>query len=336
MRRSIAAVGAVVLGFVALTPGASPAAPIQTDPGLSPADQVSVDAGLPVAARPSRAPSRPGSTRSSPCYRIASKADYSGWATYMKKQALGEGRRPAEGPPGTSAAAAKAAAAAVVVDEDEPAAPGAPTTPATAQLIKGFGTGAGRTRRSASSARSTPRRSRRPPGRHPEDDGSIPLAGDTGIGAGATAIVTSRHRRRPARQAGTGTGDFDFYVVDGHRRADADRGHRTRRPGRWTRWSRCTTPTARSSPSNDDAGGALDSLLQYKVPAPARTTCWSRLRRRCRPTRSTPASGDGGGERGPVRRHDHGRRLRQRLLRRRAAKPATSLGASVRAGAGVT
>ena len=49
MRRSIATVGAVVLGLVALTPGASPAAPLRTDPGLSPADQASVDAGLPVA-----------------------------------------------------------------------------------------------------------------------------------------------------------------------------------------------------------------------------------------------------------------------------------------------
>ncbi len=51
MRRSIAAVGAVVLGLVTLTPGVSPAAPHQTDPGLSPADQASVDAGLPVAGK---------------------------------------------------------------------------------------------------------------------------------------------------------------------------------------------------------------------------------------------------------------------------------------------
>ncbi|MEU8615548.1 hypothetical protein AB0C29_46960, partial [Actinoplanes sp. NPDC048791] len=86
MRRSIATVGALVLGIVALTPGATPAAPLQSDPGLSPADKAAVDAGLPVAAKPKPGAKPAGVNPFLAILPDPAKADYSGWAAYMKKQ----------------------------------------------------------------------------------------------------------------------------------------------------------------------------------------------------------------------------------------------------------
>ena len=87
MRRSIAIAGAVVLGLVTLTPGAAPAAPSAADPGLSPADRAALTAGLPVAdkAAPGARPAGPN-----PYLALlpdAAKADYSGWAAYLSRQA---------------------------------------------------------------------------------------------------------------------------------------------------------------------------------------------------------------------------------------------------------
>src|SRR4051794_39102408 len=116
MRRSIATVGTVVLGLATLLPGVAHAAPQPSDPGLSPADQASLAAGTPVAPK-----AAPGARPAGPNPFLAllpdqSKADYSGWATYLSKQAAGKAaaRLKAQG---ARSAAAKAAAA-VVVDED--------------------------------------------------------------------------------------------------------------------------------------------------------------------------------------------------------------------------
>ncbi len=48
-----------------------------------------------------------------------------------------------------------------------------------------------------------------------EDDGSIPLAPHTGIGAGRSGIITSGViGDGPHGSEGTGTGDLDFYAAD--------------------------------------------------------------------------------------------------------------------------
>ena len=302
MRRSIAAVGAVVLGLVALTPGAAPAAPVQTDPGLSPADQVSVDAGLPVASK-----AKPGAKPAGVNPFLAllpdpAKADYSGWATYMRKQGSAKAaarlKALAAGP---SAAAAKAAAAPVVVDEDEPAGTrGSNENPASAQLIRNFGTGSGQNPAIRILGALNPE-TVTPATRAatPEDDGSIPLAGATGIGAGRRAIVTNATiGDGPHGSAGTGTNDFDFYSLQAT--AGQVVSVQTATPtGALDTLVALYTPDGTIVASNDDAGGSFDSLLQYKVPASgtfyAVVAAYSGL-----PADPfDPASGDGGASEGP-------------------------------------
>ncbi|MEU4216823.1 PPC domain-containing protein [Actinoplanes sp. NPDC026623] len=301
MRRSIATVGAVVLGLVALTAGAAPAAPLQTDPGLSPADQASIDAGLPVAAKaaPGAKPSGPNPFLS--LLPDASKADYSGWATYLKKQASAKAAARLKALAGTPAAAAKAAAAAVVVDEDEPdGTRGSNDDPASAQLIKGFGTGSAqnpaiRVLGSLDPEVVTPV-TRAP---NPEDDGSITLAGDTGIGTVRAGIVTNAViGDGPHGSAAGATNDFDFYKLQ------ATAGQvvkvQTATPtGALDTLVALYKPDGTIVASNDDSGGGFDSLLQYKVPATgtfyAIVAAYSGL-----PADPfDPASGDGGASEGP-------------------------------------
>lgn len=301
MRRSIATVGAVLLGVVALTPGAAPAAPIQTDPGLSPADQASLDAGLPVAAKaaPGAKPSGPNPFLS--LLPDASKADYSGWSTYLKKQASAKAAARLKALAGTPAAAAKAAAAAVVVDEDEPdGTRGSNDDPASAQLIKGFGTGAAqnpaiRVLGSLDPEVVTPV-SR---AANPEDDGSITLAGDTGIGTVRAGIVTNAViGDGPHGSAAGATNDFDFYKLQ------ATAGQvvkvQTATPtGALDTLVALYKPDGTVVASNDDSGGGFDSLMQYKVPASgtfyAIVAAYSGL-----PADPfDPASGDGGASEGP-------------------------------------
>jgi hypothetical protein len=298
MRRSIATVGAVVLGLVALTPGASPAAPLRTDPGLSPADQASVDAGLPVAdkAKPGARPA--GVNPFLALLPDAAKADYSGWATYMQKQAAARSAARLK----TSVAARPAvAAAAVVVDEDEPdGTRGSNEDPASAQLIKNFGTGSGQNaaiRVLGSLDPETATAVTRPA--NPEDDGSIPLAGATGVGAGRRAIVTEATiGDGPHGSAGTGTNDFDFYSLQ------ATAGQvvtvQTATPtGLLDTLVALYTPDGTVVATNDDSGGSWDSLLKYEVPATgtyyAVVAAYSGL-----PADPfDPASGDGGASEGP-------------------------------------
>ncbi|WP_433718334.1 PPC domain-containing protein [Actinoplanes sp. CA-051413] len=302
MRRSIATVGALVLGIVALTPGATPAAPLQSDPGLSPADQAAVDAGLPVAAKPKPGAKPAGVNPYLAILPDPAKADYSGWAAYMKKQASAKAaarlKALAAAP---SSAAAKAAAAAVVVDEDEPAGTrGSNEDPASAQLIKNFGTGSGQNPAIRILGALTPE-SVTPAARAatPEDDGSIPLAGATGIGAARRAIVTTAAiGDGPHGSAGTGTNDFDFYSLQ------ATAGQvvtvQTATPtGALDTLVALYTPDGTIVASNDDAAGSFDSLLQYKVPATgtyyAVVAAYSGL-----PADPfDPASGDGGASEGP-------------------------------------
>ncbi|MEV4704199.1 PPC domain-containing protein [Actinoplanes sp. NPDC049316] len=299
MRRSIATVGAVVLGLATLLPGVAHAAPNPSDPGLSPADQASLAAGLPVApkAAPGKKPAGPNPFLS--LLPDASKADYSGWAAYLNKQAVAKAaaRLKAQGAP---SAAAKAAAA-VVVDEDEPDGTlGSNENPANAQRISIFGTGAGQN----SAIRilgSLDNESVTPVTRAatPEDDGSIPLAGDTGIGPSRRAIVTSAQiGDGPHGSAGTGTNDFDFYKVTAA--AGQTITVATDTPtGDLDTLVALYTADGTVVASDDDSGPDFDSRMTYSVPAAgtyyAVVAAYSGL-----PADPfDPASGDGGAGEGP-------------------------------------
>ena len=139
-----------------------------------------------------------------------------------------------------------------------------------------------------------------------EDDGSIRWPATPGSAPAATA---SRPRARSATvrtAAPGGTGDFDFYAVDAGagEQVTVDIDTPT---GRSTRWSCSTTPTGDLVAFNDDARRACDSRLSHRVAVAARYYVLVTGLPRPSSDPYDPASGDGRRERGPVRRHDHGR-----------------------------
>lgn len=117
------------------------------------------------------------------------------WRAVMKRRA--ETRRPA--PKGV-----------LTVAETEPN-----DTAATADLIAGFGTGAGE----SGAAEVTGSFAAAPPpaiiGPFGEDEGSIPLASDTGLSAGASVRIEGTIGDGPHGSGGTGTGDHDFFRIPG-------------------------------------------------------------------------------------------------------------------------
>lgn len=303
MRRSIATVGALVLGLVALTPGTAPAAPHRTDPGLSPAEKASLAAGIQVAPKAAPGARPAGANPFLALLPDATKADYAGWAAYLKQQSSAQAaaRLKAQGISPTKAAAQ--AAAAVVVDEDEPDGTlGSNESPANAQRIPGFGTGAGQHAAirilGSLDSPAAPTPVARPA--TAEDDGAIPLAGDTGID-GTEAIVTSAEiGDGPHGSAGTGTNDFDFYEL--HATAGQTITASTATPtGSLDTVLAVYTAAGELVAANDDAVG-LDSLVRYDVPATGAyyvAVAGFSLEGPLPADPNDPASGAGGGSEGP-------------------------------------
>jgi hypothetical protein len=220
MRRSIATISAAVLGLALITPGTAHAAPTAGTPtrdggGLSPADKASLEAGVGVAPKAPYGAKPKGPNPFLAEVPDASKVDYSGWANYMKVQA--KAKAAARAKAAGAAASAKAATPAVVVDEDEiDGTSGGNDTPANAQRVTGFGTGAsqyskirvlGSLDNEAISTPAVPSPA--------EDNGSITLAGDTGIGSIRNgAVIDSQIGDGPhGHQTGDGSNDFDFYKL---------------------------------------------------------------------------------------------------------------------------
>ncbi|MDG4790953.1 PPC domain-containing protein [Micromonospora sp. WMMD1102] len=138
------------------------------------------------------------------------KADYVGWKNWLAKQ--GDQRAQLR------AQQRSVAAAPVLADEEEPAGiRGGNDTPANAQRITGFGTGGKDTPRLRILGSLSPERVEATAiAPNTEDDGAIPLARDTGVGATEQAVSTSGTvGDGPHGSAGSGSGDFDFYQVTG-------------------------------------------------------------------------------------------------------------------------
>jgi hypothetical protein len=212
MRRIVAVVGACVLGLAALAPGAGQAAPRKTDPGPSSAARAAMSAGVPLAPK-----TPPGTAPRGPNPFLAllpdpSTADHSGWSAWLQRKAPQDARARLK----QQASARALVSSPVVADEDEPVGTrGANEGPAAAQLVRGFGTAAGQNPKlrilgglspeTVAPVTVTP---------STEDDGSIPLAADTGIGTARDGIATTAViGDGPHGKAGTGTGDFDFYKI---------------------------------------------------------------------------------------------------------------------------
>jgi hypothetical protein len=161
------------------------------------------------------------------------------------------------------------AAPPLVHDEAEPAGIfGANDTHATAELIKGLGTGKGENNRSRILGQFSPEAvsvvNFSP---FAEDDGAIPLAGNTGIATLRRGIrLTSEIGNGPHGSAGTDTGDFDFMslTVSAGQRLVADTDTPT---GPLDTVLGLYDATGELIATNDDSGGTLDSLLQFEFPA---------------------------------------------------------------------
>ncbi|MBA2489162.1 MAG: PPC domain-containing protein, partial [Chloroflexi bacterium] len=139
-----------------------------------------------------------------------SKIDYAAWKRYADRQSQERADR-------LRAARFGAGRAVILVDEEEPAGTrGSNDSTSTAQRVSGFGSADDRQNRARIVGELSPEEiptDARPA--NTEDDGSIPLAGATGIGTVRDGITTSaRIGDGPHGRSGSGSGDFDFYAVD--------------------------------------------------------------------------------------------------------------------------
>ncbi|HET6533474.1 MAG TPA: PPC domain-containing protein [Actinoplanes sp.] len=263
MRRSIATAAAVVLG-VALTPGAAPAVAAPADPGVSAAEQAKLDAGISLADK-----AAPGTKPAGPNPYLANvpdvtKADYAGWAAYMAKQSAAKASARLK----AQARNRVAVASPILVDEDEPdGTRGSNDNPASAQLIRGFGTGANQNHRARVLGTLDPEpvtvTAIAP---NAEDDGAIPLARDTEVGTRRTGVsTTGTVGDGPHGSAGTDRGDFDFYRLTAAA-GDVITAFTARPTGSSLDsillvYNEAGTLVA----ANDDFGGALTSRVTYAV-----------------------------------------------------------------------
>ncbi|WP_422772474.1 PPC domain-containing protein [Plantactinospora sp. WMMC1484] len=207
MRRPIAMLAAGTLVAAVLTPTGAQARPgaDQHTTGATAAPP----AGL-VTLKPGAAKQPSGANPYLALLPDPAKADHVGWRSWLAQK--GEQRA------GLRAQQRAAAAAPMLADEEEPTGVrGGNDSPATAQRIAGFGTGGKDNNRLRILGTLSPEQVEaeeiEP---NPEDDGAIPLAGETGVGAGRQAVTTSAEiGDGPHGSDGTGSGDFDFYEVTG-------------------------------------------------------------------------------------------------------------------------
>ena len=184
------------------------------------------------------------------------RSDYAYWKAAMRQKAK---RTPSR----------KAAVDPLLVDEQEPdALRGGNDTNATAQFIPAFGSAADRRPAARILGTLAPFADIDEVDAAPEDNGSIPLTGETGLSETSPATTTEATiGDGPHGSAGTRRGDFDFYAV-----RDARAGQRVS--------VAIDTPTGNLDPvvvlrnaagtaiaADDDGGPGLDSLLLFQLPA---------------------------------------------------------------------
>jgi hypothetical protein len=189
------------------------------------------------------------------------KADYAYWNSAMKRQSA---KRAAKRAAATRALAVEP----LLVDEEEPdGIRGGNDVPANAQLIPAFGSAADR--RPAARVLGTLAGSAavEPVDAAPEDNGSIPLAGESGLaGSGTSTSTEATIGDGPHGTTGDRSGDFDFYAV-----RDAGAGQRL--------VVDIDTPTGQLDSlvvvydssgavvASDDDSDGLDSLVNAVLPA---------------------------------------------------------------------
>ncbi|GAA4708222.1 PPC domain-containing protein [Phytohabitans rumicis] len=208
MRRTIAMLAACVLAAATLAPGEASAQAAKP----SPDDRKALAAGLQVADKaPVTAKAPPGANPYLSLLPNPAKADLAAWDKYLAAKGKERAKQKA------AQLRALAAASPILVDEDEPdGIRGSNDSPATAQPVPGFGTANRQNPRARVLGTLSPEvvTAVTVPA-NAEDDGSIPLAGDTGIGSSRNGIKTSATiGDGPHGSAGSGSGDFDVYQLD--------------------------------------------------------------------------------------------------------------------------
>jgi hypothetical protein len=262
--RSAAAAAATVLAVVLGTTGSSPAT-AAPEPG-GPTERLAQELGLQTVPKQSGTTARKASPGSNPSLSLLadpSKVDYSYWKAVAKEKSKQRAAAVAK-----RKAATRAAVEPLLVDEAEPDdVRGGNDSTANAQPIPQFGSAAGKRPAARILGTLAPGATPSTLPTVPEDNGSIPLAGESGLVAGEAVRTEGTIGDGPHGSAGTGTGDFDFYAIRG-----ASAGQRF--------LADIDTPTGNldsivvlfdaagnAVAANDDSPEGLDSLLSVQLPA---------------------------------------------------------------------
>ncbi|MET7401718.1 PPC domain-containing protein [Dactylosporangium sp. NPDC005572] len=261
---SIAVAGLVAGSLVVLAPAPASAAPAAPTGDLADGIKRQLAAGVQVVPKQSATAKAAAPSTVNPYTALLkdpSKVDKYYWSEQAKTRSLARAQQK------QAQNALAAAASPLIHDEAEPRGFfGSNDTHATAELIKGFGTGAKVNNRARVLGQISPETvsiSSASPAT--EDDGAIPLAADLGFGASRKGVTTTGTRGDgPHGSTGDGSGDFDFVKVTafaGQQLVVA-----------------IDTPTGSLDPvvglydatgvlvaADDDGGPGLDSLLAFDV-----------------------------------------------------------------------
>ncbi|MEE6258500.1 PPC domain-containing protein [Plantactinospora sonchi] len=216
MRRPVAALATGILVASVLTPTNAQARPASNDAGtpdwaaaaVARAGGISTTKSSDTARRPA------GPNPFLALLPDPGAADHAAWREHLQAKSEQRATRLAQ----QRAQQRAAQAGPLLADEDEPAGiRGGNDSPATAQPITGFGTGRKDNQRLRILGTLSPEQLEAEEiAPTPEDDGAIPLAGETGFGDTADAVtVSAQIGDGPHGSAGTGTGDFDWYELTG-------------------------------------------------------------------------------------------------------------------------
>ena len=227
-RRALVGIASIALVGAAAAQGS---AAVQSNDQPSPHQKQLLQAGVQLAPKSTKAPTvtRNGKTYLAPNPMLgeapdATKVDWAYWRSQLaaKAKARAEGQTAQQRAALDTKAAARALPSPLLYDEQEPANLGGTNDSLeAAEPITGFGTGANqnpRLRILGTLPDLTPSATTISPGT--EDNGSLPLATETGVGdngrAAARTTATLGDGPHGPAPAGDGSNDFDVYEVTGH------------------------------------------------------------------------------------------------------------------------
>jgi hypothetical protein len=260
-RARLAVTAAATIAVVTL--GTVGSLPATAGPGPE-TEQLAQELGLQTVPKQGSA-ARKASAGSDPTVSLLpdpSSVDYSYWKSVAKQKATARAKAVAQ-----RKAATRAAVEPLLVDEAEPdAIRGGNDTASNAQNIPQFGSASGKRPKARILGTLAPGATPTTLATVPEDNGSIPLAGATGLDGGEAVTTSGVIGDGPHGSAGTGTGDFDFYEIAGARAGQRFVADIDTPTGSLDSIVVLWDAAGNAIAANDDSGG-LDSLLTFTLPA---------------------------------------------------------------------